>query len=140
MSEALEKCNDILRNILNSLISTTTQTGMINVDFSDIKRILLKKGDAIIGSGTASGQNKIETAINQAVTNPLLKVKDISGASGVLLNIITGPDFNMEQVSDIGRIIEGMASESADIIFGVVIEDGYIDRVDVMVLATGILV
>ena len=96
--EAMRKGDEVLIQAVRAISSLVTQTGYINVDFADVKSIMINSGSAHMGIGSATGKNRAETAANQAISSPLLEMS-INGARGVLLNIIGGSDMTMHEVT-----------------------------------------
>ena len=112
--------------------------GFINLDFADIKKVMEQMGTAIMGMGSASGENRATEAAQMAINSPLLEDISISGAQGLLMNI-TGPsDMTMEEVDEASNYIKGEVNEDAEIFWGVVFDDAFDDKVQITVIATGI--
>ena len=121
---------------MQGITELITTPGLINTDFADVKMIMSNAGTAIMGVGTASGDNRATTAANLAVTSPLLEAS-IEGARGILLNIAGGPDLGLFEVNEAAEIIHAAAHPDANIIFGQVIDEGMGDEVRVTVIAAG---
>jgi cell division protein FtsZ len=115
--KAFEAIDDILRNALKGLVEIIAMPGIINVDFADVKNIMQDAGVAIIGVGTASGQERAVTAVNQALHSPLLETSP-DGAKAVLLGISGGRDLKMTEVNDAAKVVAQTADPGARIIFG----------------------
>lgn len=134
--EAMKKVDDVLGNAVRSIANIITQTGLINVDFADVKTIMSRAGTSLMGMGSAKGENKAVEAAKQAVSSPLLELK-IDGATGVLFNIIGGKDLSMKDVDAAAQVIVGSVAPDANIIFGANIDPDIEDEVQITVLATG---
>jgi cell division protein FtsZ len=111
--------------------------GLINVDFNDVKTIMSNAGSAMMGIGTANGEEGAAAAAEAAVKSPLLD-STISGAKGVLLNITGGPNLSLIDVNEASKIITDAVDPDATIIFGATIDDKMDDAIRVTVIATGI--
>jgi cell division protein FtsZ len=112
--------------------------GLINVDFADVRTVMSEMGLAMMGSGTARGDDRAQAAAEAAVSNPLLDEVNLAGANGVLVNITAGPDFTMREFDEVGRTIDQFASEDATIVIGTVLDPDMQDEVRVTVVATGL--
>jgi cell division protein FtsZ len=135
--EAMQTVDDILGQGVKSISELITKAGMINVDFADIKSIMVEAGTALMGMGISTGDDRAKEAAKQAVNSPLLELS-INGATGVLFNITAGTDLSMHEVDDAASIISGSADKEANIIFGASIDDSIQDgSIRVNVLATG---
>jgi len=134
--EAFRIADDILRQGVQGITDTITRTGLVNLDFADVRTIMRDAGSALMGIGTASGDGRAAAAANAAVSSPLLETT-LDGATGVLLNI-TGPsDLGLFEVNEAAEVVTGHADANANVIFGAVIDDGLKDEVQVTVIATG---
>ncbi len=114
---AFEKIDEILRDALSGITELIATTGIINVDFSDVRTIMKEAGSAIVGVGVAGGQNRAVEAATQALNSPLLEFS-IEGARGVLFGISGGRDMRMSEINDIAKAITATVDPSAKIIFG----------------------
>jgi cell division protein FtsZ len=112
--------------------------GLINVDFADVRTVMSEMGMAMMGSGTARGEERAMTAAEMAISNPLLDDVNLTGANGILVNITAGPDFTMREFDEVGRTIEEFASEDATVVIGTVLDPDMQDEVRVTVVATGL--
>ena len=135
--EAMQTVDDILGQGVKSISELITKAGMINVDFADIKSIMVEAGTALMGMGISTGEERSKEAAKQAVNSPLLELS-INGATGVLFNITAGTDLSMHEVDEAASIISGSADPNANIIFGASIDDSIQDgSIRINVLATG---
>jgi len=134
--EAMKKVDDVLAMAVKSISELITQGGMINVDFADIKSIMLNAGTALMGMGTASGEDRAKEAAKMAMESPLLEAS-IDGATGVLFNIIGGNDLAMYEIDEIARTISEVVHPEANIFFGANVDPEMDEQLQVTVLATG---
>jgi len=136
MMEAFRIADDVLRQGVQGISDLIAMPGLINLDFADVKTIMKDTGSALMGIGTAKGENRAGEAAHAAVSSPLLETS-IEGARGVLLNITGGSSLGLFEVNEAAEIIAQAADPEANIIFGAVIDDNMEDRVRVTVIATG---
>jgi len=137
MEEALDMINAILIQSVKSISDIITKPGHINVDFADVRAIMKDMGLAVLGTATASGQDRARKAALQAISSPLLENMSIDGARGVLLNITGGITLGLHEISDAASIIYERADENANIILGSVVDKTMNDEIVVTVIATG---
>jgi cell division protein FtsZ len=133
--DAMKKADDVLAQAVRSIANLITQTGLINVDFADVRSVMDNGGAALMGIGQASGDNRAEVAARMAIESPLLEVA-IDGAKGVLFNIIGGKDLAMGEISTAAEIIKQRIAPDATFIFGASIDPNS-EGLEVTVLATG---
>ncbi len=112
--------------------------GLVNLDFADVRTTMSKAGMAIMGIGIASGDNRAIESAERAISHPLLEDININGARGVLMNITSGPDLTMEEMTEASERIYNEVGEDAEIIWGTVIDENLKDEMRVTVIATGI--
>ena len=136
--EAFRIADDILRQGVQGISDIITITGIINRDFADIKTIMKGMGYAVMGTAVASGENRAVEATNRAIASPLLEDASINGAQGILLNITGSSKLTLHEVHEASSIVQKVAAENANIIFGAVHDEGMKDSVKVTVIATGI--
>lgn len=134
--DAMKKVDDVLGNAVRSISNLITQTGLINVDFADVRSIMTNAGTSLMGIGAASGDKRASEAAQQAVESPLLELS-IDGATGVLFNVIGSKDLAMHEVDEAANVISSAADPEANIIFGATIDPDLDDEVQITVLATG---
>jgi len=134
--EAMKKVDDVLAQAVKSIAQLITQTGNINVDFADIKAIMTNAGTALMGMGSASGENRAENAVKMAIHSPLLEMS-LVGATGILFNIVSGKDLSMAEIKKISSMISENVSDDANIYFGASIDNELQDEIRITVLATG---
>ncbi len=134
--KAFNLADDVLRQGVQGISDLIAVPGLINLDFADVKTIMLDTGLAHMGIGRGTGENKAEDAARQAISSPLLETS-IEGARGVLLNITGGADLGLQEVNLAAELIQASADPEANIIFGAVIDDNLKDEIIITVIATG---
>ena len=134
--EAFKVADDVLRQGVQGISDLITVHGLINLDFADVKAVMKDAGNALMGIGRASGENRSIEAAKQAIESPLLEVS-IDGARGVLFNVIGGSDMSMHEINAAAETITAAADPSANIIFGATINDEIEGEIIVTVVATG---
>ena len=134
--DALKKADEVLLNATQGIADLITRTGLINVDFADVRTVMQNGGSALMGTGSGMGENRALEAAQQAIASPLLDNISIAGASGVLINI-TSSDITMGEVTQISEIIHDAAGDQAEIIFGSCTDATLQGEIRVTVIATG---
>jgi cell division protein FtsZ len=134
--EAFGMADDILRQGVQGITDLITEPGLVNLDFADVRTIMRDAGSALMGIGSASGENRAAEAARTAVSSPLLEAS-IEGATGILLNVTGGSDIGLFEVNEAAEVVTGAADQNANVIFGAVIDDSLGDEVQVTVIATG---
>jgi cell division protein FtsZ len=134
--EAFREADNVLRQGVQGITDLITIPGLINLDFADVRTVMSDAGTALIGIGTANGENRAVEAAKEAISSPLLE-ESVEGASGILLNVTGAHDLGLFEVNEAAEIIASAADANANIIFGAVIDDGLQDEVRVTVIATG---
>ena len=135
--EAFEIANQVLYNATRGISEVITVPGLINVDFADVRTIMREMGDALMGTGVASGENRAVEAANAAISSPLLEGISIAGAQGILVNVTGGLDLSLVEVDEATSIIHEAAGDDANVILGTVIDENLKEEVMVTVIATG---
>ena len=135
--DAFKKADDILYHAVKGISDLIIVPGLINLDFADVKNIMSEMGLALMGTGSASGENRAVEAAQKAISSPLLEDNTIQGAHGVLLNITGGPDMTLHEIHEASTLIQKEAHEDANIIFGTVIDKNMGDEIRITVIATG---
>jgi cell division protein FtsZ len=138
MIQAFRAANDVLLGAVQGIADLIVRPGLINVDFADVRTVMSEMGLAMMGTGSARGDDRAQAAAEAAIQNPLLDDVNLSGANGILVNITAGPDFTMAEFDEVGRTIEGFASEDATVVIGTVLDPDMQDDVRVTVVATGL--
>ncbi|WP_261810246.1 cell division protein FtsZ [Levilactobacillus humaensis] len=137
MMEAFQEADNVLRQGVQGISDLITSPGYVNLDFADVKTVMKDQGSALMGIGSASGENRTEDATKKAISSPLLEVS-IDGAEQVLLNITGGPDLSLFEAQAASQIVSDAATSDVNIIFGTSIDEELGDEVRVTVIATGI--
>jgi cell division protein FtsZ len=135
--DACRKADEVLYQAVRGISDLITQNGIVNVDFADVKTVMSNMGRALMGTGVAKGQNRARLAAETAVTSPLLDDISVEGATGVLINIVGGPDLKMREIQEAASLVQEQAHEDANIIFGASIDETLGENVKVTVIATG---
>ena len=136
MMEAFKEVDNVLRRGVQSISDLIAVSGLVNLDFADVKTIMLNTGMAHMGIGRASGENRAEDAAKQAIQSPLLETS-IEGARGVIINITGGTNLGLHEVNTAAELIQRSVDPEANIIFGTVIDPEMQDEIKITVIATG---
>ena len=136
IGEAFQKADEVLMQGVQGISDLITVTGTVNLDFADVKTIMLNTGMAHMGIGRASGENRAEDAAKQAIQSPLLETS-IQGARGVIINITGGEELGLHEVNTAAELIQRSVDPEANIIFGTVTDPSMGDDIQITVLATG---
>lgn len=135
--EAFRFADEVLLQATKGISDLITVPGLINLDFADVKTVMSEMGDALMGTGYASGENRAKEAAQKSVCSPLLENVSISGAKGVLINVTGGQDMTLFEVNEASSVIMEAAGSDANIIWGAVIDEFMKDEIRVTVIATG---
>ncbi len=135
--DALKKADEVLLHATQGIASLITSTGIINVDFADVRTVMQNGGAALMGTGIGRGENRALEAAQQAISSPLLDNVSIAGATGVLINIIGGDDLTLGETTQINDIIHDAVGDDAEIIFGAGNDPAMHGEIRVTVIATG---
>ena len=135
MGDAYKKVDEVLRQAVQGVTDLITKSGFINLDFADIKAILTGAGMAIMGMGEGEGEDRAKKAAENALKSPLMTVP-VTGAKGILLNVTTGTEITLGEMTDAAQIIEATADADAKVIWGHVFDEALGDRVHVTLIAT----
>src|SRR3954463_10191222 len=135
--DAFHIADDILRQAVQGISDLIIVPGLINLDFADVKTVMQGMGMALMGTGTAAGENRAVEAAKKAISSRLLEDGSIQGARGVLINITGGHDLLLHEVSEASSIIHDAADGEANIIFGAVLDESMRDEIKITVIATG---
>jgi len=136
--DAFRSANEVLQGAVQGIAELITRPGLINVDFADVKTVMAEMGMAMMGSGSASGEDRAREAAEAAVSSPLLEDINLAGANGVLVNVTAGPDLSIGEFQEVGNTVREFTSEGATVVVGTVIDPGLTDRIRVTVVATGL--
>jgi cell division protein FtsZ len=135
--EAFRKADEVLYQAIKGISDLITQNGLVNVDFADVKTVMNNMGRALMGTGCAKGQGRARLAAEMAINSPLLDNISVEGATGVLINIVGGPDMRMKEIDEAASFVQEQAHEDANIIFGAAVDETMGDMMKVTVIATG---
>jgi cell division protein FtsZ len=135
--ETFKMADEVLLNAVQGISDLIQYHGYINVDFADVKTIMSDRGHALMGTGRASGEKRAVTAMQQAISSPLLEDVQIDGATGLLINITGGRDMTLQEVNEALSLVHDAADEEAEIIFGSLIDENIADEVKITIIATG---
>jgi cell division protein FtsZ len=136
--EAFGAVDDVLLGAVQGIADLIVRPGKINVDFADVRTVMLEMGMAMMGSGTAEGESRARDAAETAIRSRLLDEVDIHGARGILVNIAAGVDISLGEFTEVGATIEEYASDNATVVIGTVIDPEMTDEIRVTVVATGL--
>ncbi|MDP5054479.1 MAG: cell division protein FtsZ [Congregibacter sp.] len=136
--DAFKEANDVLLGAVQGIADLIIRPGMINVDFADVRTVMSEMGMAMMGTGSARGENRAREAAERAINSPLLDDIDLEGARGILVNITAGLDLSLGEFSEVGDTIEEFASDEATVVVGTVIDPSMKDELRVTVVATGL--
>jgi cell division protein FtsZ len=136
MMDAFRQADQVLLSGVQGITDLITTPGLINLDFADVKSVMSGAGSALMGIGSARGDNRAVEAAEKAISSPLLE-QSMDGARGVLLSIAGGSDLGLFEINDAAQLVTDAAHPDANIIFGAVIDDALGDEVRVTVIAAG---
>ena len=136
--DAFRSANQVLQGAVQGIAELITCPGLINVDFADVRTVMAEMGMAMMGSGSASGEDRAREAAEAAVSSPLLEDINLAGANGVLVNVTAGMDLSIGEFQEVGITVREFASEDATVVVGTVIDPDMTDRIRVTVVATGL--
>ncbi|MCZ0934443.1 MAG: cell division protein FtsZ [Gemmatimonadetes bacterium] len=135
--QALKEADEVLLQATQGISDLISVTGEVNVDFADVRTVMSNRGAALMGTGSASGEDRAVEAAQEAICSPLLDNVSINGATGVLINISGGPDLTIDEVTTANSIIQEAAGDEGEMIFGVVHDPQLEGKIRVTVIATG---
>ena len=135
---AFRAANDVLLGAVQGIADLITRPGVINVDFADVRTVMSEMGMAMMGTGSARGDDRAQAAAEAAINNPLLDDVNLAGACGILVNITAGPTLSLREFDEVGRIVSEFASEDATVVVGTATDPEMQDEVRVTVVATGL--
>jgi cell division protein FtsZ len=135
---AFKQANDVLLGAVQGIADLITRPGLINVDFADVRTVMSEMGMAMMGTGTAKGDDRAVAAAESAINNPLLEDVNLAGACGILVNITAGANLTMREFDEIGQVVHEFASEDATVVMGTALDPELKDEVRVTVVATGL--
>lgn len=135
--ETFKKADDVLMQAVKGISDLINKRGLINLDFADIRTVMMSRGMALMGTGRATGDNRAVEAATAAISSPLLENVSIEGATGIIINVTGGGNLSLHEVNEASTLITEAAHEDAEIIFGAVIDESMGEEVSVTVIATG---
>lgn len=138
LEDAFAYADNVLRNAVLGITEMITKEGKVNVDFADVTTVMSQMGRALMGTAEAEGDSRAERAIQEAVSCPLLEDIDLSGAKGILVNIVSSGDIGLAEYNTISEYVEGFADPDAAIIIGTAKDPELGNRLRVTIVATGI--
>jgi cell division protein FtsZ len=136
--DAFKSANQVLQGAVQGIAELITRPGLINVDFADVRTVMAEMGMAMMGSGSASGEDRAREAAEAAVSSPLLEDINLAGANGILVNVTAGMDLSIGEFQEVGNTIKEFSSENATVVVGTVIDPDMTDMIRVTVVATGL--
>jgi len=136
--DAFAKANEVLQGAVQGIAELITRSGLINVDFADVRTVMSEMGMAMMGSATAAGEDRASEAARAAVHSPLLEDINISGARGILINVTAGPDMAIGEFEEVGNTVKEYASDDATVVMGTVIDPEMEGELRVTLVATGL--
>ncbi len=136
MLEAFREADNVLRQAVQGISDLIAVPGLINLDFADVKTIMTERGSALMGIGTATGENRAAEAAKKAIMSPLLETS-IDGARGVIMNITGGSNLSLYEVNEAADIVISASDPEVNMIFGAIIDEDMKDEIKVTVIATG---
>jgi len=138
ISEAFQICDEVLLQATRGISDLITVPGLVNLDFADVRSIMSETGEALMGTGSGTGENRAQAAATEAISCPLLEDVSIEGAKGILVNVTGGADLTLHEVDDANTVISDAAGKAANLIFGAVVNESYKGSIQVTVIATGL--
>ena len=136
--DAFKSVNSVLQGAVQGIADLITRPGLINVDFADVRTVMGETGMAMMGSGSASGEDRARVAAQMAVSSPLLEDVNLAGARGILVNVTAGLDLSIGEFEEVGNLVREFASEDATVVVGTVIDPELSNELRVTVVATGL--
>jgi cell division protein FtsZ len=137
MLDAFRIADDVLRHGVQGICDLITNTGLINLDFADVRTVMKDSGSALMGIGYATGDNRAKEAAERALRSPLIDT-EITGARGILLSIAGGDDLTLFEVNEAAEVVRSAATDETNIIFGATIDERLAGQIWITVVATGL--
>jgi cell division protein FtsZ len=135
---AFDMANEVLHNAVQGVAETITREGFINVDFEDVRTVMSSRGLAMMGVGSAAGEDRAAKATLAAISNPLLEDINIQGARGILVNVTGNDELGLDEYEEVGRLVNQFAHPDATVKIGLTFDDSMSDEVRVTIIATGL--
>lgn len=136
--DAFQAANDVLLGAVQGIADLIIRPGTINVDFADVRTVMSEMGMAMMGTGTARGENRAREAAEAAIRSPLLEDINLQGARGILVNITAGPNLSLGEFAEVGDTVHEFAADNATVVVGTAIDPNMGDEIKVTVVATGL--
>src|ERR1700745_722761 len=136
--DAFKAANTVLQGAVQGIAELITRPGLINVDFADVRTVMSETGMAMMGTGSAAGDDRAREAAEAAVSSPLLEDINLAGAQGILVNVTAGMDLSIGEFQEVGNVIKQFASDDATVVVGTVIDPDMANQIRVTVVATGL--
>jgi cell division protein FtsZ len=136
--DAFKSANTVLQGAVQGIAELITRPGLINVDFADVRTVMSETGMAMMGSGSAAGEDRAREAAEAAVSSPLLEDINLAGAQGILVNVTAGMDLSIGEFQEVGNVVKQFASDDATVVVGTVIDPDMANQIRVTVVATGL--
>jgi cell division protein FtsZ len=136
--DAFKSANEVLQGAVQGIAELITRPGLINVDFADVRTVMCEMGMAMMGSGSASGEDRAREAAEAAISSPLLEDINLQGARGILVNVTAGMDLAIKEFQTVGATVKECASDDATVVIGTVIDPDMGSNIRVTVVATGL--
>ena len=136
--DAFKSANEVLQGAVQGIAELITRPGLINVDFADVRTVMAEMGMAMMGSGSAAGEDRAREAAEAAISSPLLEDIDLSGARGILVNVTAGMDLSIGEFQQVGDTVKQCAADDATVVVGTVIDPDISNTIRVTVVATGL--
>ncbi len=137
VKQAFSVANELVSTMIKGIVETIAIPSLVNLDYADVKAIMSNGGVAAIGVGSSDTKNRVDEAVNGALSNPLLDI-NYEGATGALLHIIGGPDMTLEEINHVGELVTQSLDEDANVIWGARIVDEMMGKLTVMTIITGV--
>jgi cell division protein FtsZ len=128
--------DDVLRQGVQGISDIITISGLVNIDFADVRAVMKNSGTAMLGVGVAQGKNRAEEAAMAAISAPLIE-QSIDRATGIVFNITGGTDLTLQEINAVSEVVTSLADPDANVIFGSVVDEKYNGEIQVTIIATG---
>ncbi len=137
IQQAFAVANELIATMIKGIVETIAIPSLVNLDYADVKAIMTNGGVAAIGVGTSDTNNRVEEAVNGALSNPLLEI-DYKGATGALIHVTGGPDMTLEEINRIGELVTEAMDDDANVIWGARVDENMKGKITVMTIITGV--
>lgn len=137
VQQAFAVANELVSTMIKGIVETIAVPSLVNLDYADVKAIMTNGGVAAIGVGSSDTNNRVEEAVNGALSNPLLDIS-YKGATGALLHVIGGPDMTLDEINRVGEIVTESLDDDANVIWGARVDETMKGKLTVMTIITGV--